>query len=53
VAKPEANFFTEGSPVDDGLAGHIGWNVLRTFDVVILDYSRRRMILERIERAVK
>jgi predicted aspartyl protease len=47
VERPEVNFFTEGSPVDEGLAGHIGWHVLRMFDVVILDYSRRRMILER------
>ena len=40
-----ANFFTKGSPVDEGLAGHIGLGVLREFKV-IFDYSRRRMILE-------
>jgi hypothetical protein len=40
-----ANFFLEGSPVDDGLAGHIGMGVLRRFKV-IFDYSRKRMILE-------
>lgn len=40
-----ANFFREGSPVDDDLAGHIGMGVLREF-TVIFDYSRRRMILE-------
>ena len=40
-----ANFFLSGSPVDAGLAGHIGMGTLRKFKV-ILDYSRRRMILE-------
>jgi len=40
-----ANLFLEGSPVDDGLAGHIGMGVLRRFKV-ILDYSRKQMILE-------
>ncbi|MSU58728.1 MAG: hypothetical protein EXS35_11250 [Pedosphaera sp.] len=40
-----ANFFAEGSPAGEGLAGHIGWGVLREFKV-IFDYSRRRMILE-------
>ena len=40
-----ANFFAKGSPVDPGLAGHIGLGVLREFKV-IFDYSRRRMILE-------
>ena len=45
VPKPEVNFFSEGSPVDAGLAGHIGWDILRKFDAVILDYERRRMIL--------
>jgi hypothetical protein len=44
----EANFFREGSPVDDDLAGHIGMGVLREFKV-ILDYSRRRMILESLQ----
>jgi len=34
--------------VDDGLAGHVGMEVLRRFRV-IFDYSRERMILERIE----
>lgn len=47
VAKPTANFFLEGSPVDAGLAGHIGMEVLRQFKV-IFDYSRRQMILEPI-----
>ena len=40
-----ANFFSEGSPAGRGMAGHIGMGVLREFKV-ILDYSRRRMILE-------
>ena len=45
VDKPEASFFQEGSPVDAGLAGHIGLDVLRHFKI-IFDYSRQRMILE-------
>lgn len=45
VAKPSASFFTEGSPADPGMAGHIGWDVLRQFKVVI-DYERKRLILE-------
>lgn len=45
VAQPQADFFLEGSPVDTGLAGHIGMGVLKHFKV-ILDYSRRQMILE-------
>lgn len=40
-----ANFFSEGSPAGEGMAGHIGWGVLKEFRV-ILDYERRRMILE-------
>lgn len=44
----EANFFREGSPVDDDLAGHIGMGVLREFKV-IFDYSGRRMILESVK----
>ena len=45
VAKPTASFFTEGSPADPGMAGHIGWDALRPFKVII-DYERRRLILE-------
>jgi predicted aspartyl protease len=45
IDKPSANFFLEGSPVDRGLAGHIGMAALRRFKV-IFDYSRQRMILE-------
>ena len=45
VRKPGANFFTDGSPVGDGLAGHIGMDALRRYKV-IFDYSRQRMILE-------
>ncbi len=48
IEKPLTNFFLEGSPVDDGLAGHIGMDLLRRFKV-ILDYSRERMILEPAE----
>lgn len=45
VENPEANFFVKGSPADPGLAGHIGIEVLRRFNV-IFDYARQRMILE-------
>src|SRR5438128_668347 len=48
IGKPLTNFFLEGSPVDEGLAGHIGMEVLRRFRV-IFDYSRERMILEPVE----
>jgi len=48
VEKPRANFFREGSPVDTGYAGHIGMDVFRRFKV-IFDYSRQRLILERLE----
>ena len=48
IERPLTNFFLEGSPVDDGLAGHIGMEVLRRFKV-IFDYSRERMILEATE----
>ncbi|HEX5223350.1 MAG TPA: retropepsin-like aspartic protease, partial [Verrucomicrobiae bacterium] len=40
-----ANFFSEGSPAGEGLAGHIGMGTLRHFKV-IFDYSRKQMILE-------
>jgi hypothetical protein len=39
------SFFTNGSPVDDSQAGHIGMPTLLKFRV-IFDYSRKRMILE-------
>ncbi len=45
IEKPQTDFFLEGSPVDPGLAGHIGIGALRHFKV-IFDYSRQRMILE-------
>ena len=48
IDKPQVNFFMEGSPVDDGLAGHIGIDVLRRFRV-IFDYSRKQLILETYE----
>lgn len=46
IDKPDTDFFIEGSPVDRGLAGHIGFGVLKNFKV-IFDYSRRQMILEK------
>lgn len=46
LERPAADFFLEGSPVDPPLAGHIGWDLLREFKV-ILDYKRARLILER------
>jgi hypothetical protein len=45
IDRPATSFFQQGSPVDRGLAGHIGLDVLRRFKV-IFDYSRRQMILE-------
>jgi len=45
IDKPQTDFFLEGSPVDSGLAGHIGIAALNRFKV-IFDYSRRQMILE-------
>ena len=45
IDRPQTDFFLEGSPVDPGLAGHIGITALNRFKV-IFDYSRRRMILE-------
>ncbi len=45
VQKPSANFFLEGSPAGDGQAGHVGLGALQHFKV-ILDYSRKQMILE-------
>jgi predicted aspartyl protease len=46
VEKPSVNFFMEGSPAGKGLAGHIGMATLRQY-IVIFDYSRRQMILEK------
>jgi predicted aspartyl protease len=45
IKQADADFFLEGSPVDEGLAGHIGIGVLKCFKVTF-DYSRRQMILE-------
>jgi hypothetical protein len=46
VEKPQTDFFQEGSPVDEPLAGHIGMGVLHRYKV-ILDYARKQIILER------
>lgn len=46
IESPQTDFFVEGSPVDPGLAGHIGVGVLRHFKV-IFDYSRKQLILEK------
>jgi predicted aspartyl protease len=48
IAKPEASFFLESSPVDPPLAGHIGWDLLKRFKV-IFDSSRKRLVLESVE----
>jgi len=45
VEKPDANFFQQGSPASEGMAGHIGIEALRDFKAII-DYSKRRLILE-------
>jgi len=52
VERPTANFFEQGSPADDGLAGHIGMEILRQFRI-IFDYSHKRMIFERYEAKAK
>lgn len=41
----QADYFLEGSPVDEPLAGHIGMGFLRRYKV-IFDYTRQRLILE-------
>lgn len=41
----EADFFLDGSPADEGHAGHLGFGVLRHYKV-IFDYARNRLILE-------
>ena len=46
IEKAGADFFMESSPVDEGLAGHIGIGVFKRFKV-IFDYSRERLILEK------
>lgn len=46
LEKPAANFFSDGSPAGEGLAGHIGMGALQNYKI-IFDYSRRRMILEK------
>ena len=45
VDRPPADFFIEGSPAGAGLAGHIGLEAFREFNL-ILDYSRQQLILE-------
>lgn len=45
ILNPSTSFFTTGSPAEKGIAGHIGWDALRKFKV-ILDYSRQQLILE-------
>jgi hypothetical protein len=52
VERPSADLFEEGSPVDAGLAGHIGMEVWRQFRV-IFDYSHRRLIMEPLKTAAK
>ena len=47
IDQPLANFFQDGSPVSESFAGHIGMDVLRHFKVVF-DYSRQRMMLEKV-----
>jgi hypothetical protein len=45
IDKPETDFFVEGSPVDRGLAGHIGMEVLKHFRC-IFDYPHQKLVLE-------
>jgi len=48
VQKPQTDFFREGSPVDEPMAGHIGMGLLHRYKV-ILDYQRKQLILEPFE----
>jgi hypothetical protein len=50
VEKPQTDFFTDGSPADDGLAGHVGMGVLGQFRVYF-DYGNQRMFLEKLEKS--
>lgn len=45
IEKPQADFFLEGSPVDEPFAGHIGMGVFQRYRV-IFDYPRKRLIIE-------
>ena len=45
LRQPQTDFFLQGSPVDEPMAGHIGMGVLHQF-TVIFDYSRSVMIIE-------
>lgn len=45
IEKAQADFFQEGSPVDDPMVGHIGMGVLHRYKVT-LDYARKQVILE-------
>jgi hypothetical protein len=44
--KTQSDMFLDGSPVDEPLAGHIGMGVFGRAAMVILDYERKRIILE-------
>ena len=46
ISDAQADFFVNGSPVDEPLAGHIGMGVLHAFKV-IFNYSRAEIIIER------
>jgi hypothetical protein len=45
IEKPQTDFFSSGSPVDEPMVGHIGMGVFHRYKV-FLDYSRRVLILE-------
>jgi hypothetical protein len=45
IKKPQTDFFLEGSPVEEPLAGHIGMGVFQQYKVII-DYARQRLIIE-------
>jgi len=46
VKEPRVNFFESGSLSEEGLAGHIGFELLKPYRM-IFDYRRDRLILER------
>jgi hypothetical protein len=45
VKEPQTDFFQEGSPVDEPMAGHIGMGVMHRYKVFV-DYYRKQLILE-------
>jgi hypothetical protein len=49
ATKVSASLFDEGTPAGKGMAGHIGMDALRQFNVTF-DFPRRKLILVPIRR---